>query len=279
MTNQTESFLPQKIYCVTGWPLAQSLSPLLHNTGFQKLGLACVYLQFPISPQDLPRFLDSVRLLPISGCSVTIPHKTAVIPYLDQVSPQAKRIGAVNTLYWQEAQLMGENTDLMGFLAPLAAYDLSKMSALLLGAGGAARACLCALKERQIRKVFVATPSNSRHRPLAEEFSAEPIAWHERYGAEADLIINATPLGMHGSHETETPYDFTQTAHKARLAYDIVYNPLETRFLREAKSSGLHCLSGRTMFFEQGNAQFKLWTGQNLPEEAELALNCALGNA
>ena len=279
MPNQTKLFLPQKLYCVIGWPLAQSLSPLLHNTGFQQLGLASIYLQFPISPLDLPRFLDSVRLLPIAGCSVTIPHKTTVIPYLDAISPEAKRIGAVNTLYWQDNQLIGENTDYTGFLAPLAGYELSSMSVLLLGAGGAARACLCGLKECLAKKIFIATPSNSRHLPLAEEFAVEGISWQERYGVQADLIINATPLGMHGSHEDESPYDFSQSAHKTKLAYDIVYNPLETRFLREAAEQGIEVISGRTMFFEQGNAQFRLWTGQNLPNEAKLALHQALANS
>ena len=279
MQNQTKLFLPQKLYCVIGWPLAQSLSPLLHNTGFQQLGLDCIYLQFPISPLDLPRFLDSVRLLPIAGCSVTIPHKTTVIPYLDAISPEAKRIGAVNTLYWQDNQLFGENTDFTGFLAPLAGYELNSMNVLLLGAGGAARAFLCGLKERRAKKIFIATPSNSRHLPLAEEFAVEGISWQERYDVQADLIINATPLGMHGSHEDETPYDFSQSAYTTKLAYDIVYNPLETRFLREAAKQGIEVISGRTMFFEQGNAQFRLWTGQNLPSEAKLALHQALANS
>lgn len=278
MHNLTFPFLPKRLYCVIGWPLDQSLSPLLHNTGFQTLGLDAIYLQIPVCAQDLPRFLDSVRLLPISGCSVTIPHKTAIIPFLDSVSDRAQQIGAVNTLYWRDQKLVGENTDCAGFLAPLANVALNTMTVLLLGAGGAARACLRALQERQTKKVFIATPSNTRQIALAEEFAAEPILWQERYDVHADLIVNATPLGMHGSHEHETPYDFAQSSCQASLAYDIVYNPRETRFLREAARHGLSCLSGQTMFFEQGNAQFHLWTGQNLPEEAQLALHQALAS-
>ncbi|MGE9984318.1 shikimate dehydrogenase family protein [Desulfovibrio sp. SGI.169] len=289
-------FLPADLYGVTGWPLAQTLSPLLHNTGFQTLGIPAVYLRWEVPPERLPAFVDSVRLLGVKGCSVTIPHKMALLPLLDRVSPQAGLAGAVNTIYWDGAALCGENTDVSGFLAPLAGMPLENMDALLLGAGGAAHAVAAGLRLRRCRKVFAATPSNRSHLPLAERFGFTPVPWEQRHDVPAGLIINATPLGMRGKHEGESPYDFSLSApvraagvtgaasgdarvDTAPVAYDIVYNPLETRFLREARRAGRRCVTGLEMFFGQGDAQFRLWTGRPLPPEARRNLEKALYGA
>lgn len=289
-------FLPVDLYGVTGWPLAQSLSPLLHNTGFQALGIPAVYLRWEVPPERLPAFVDSVRLLGIKGCSVTIPHKMALLPLLDSISPQAELAGAVNTLYWDGATLCGDNTDVSGFLAPLADAPLENTDALLLGAGGAAHAVAAGLRLRRCRNVFVATPSNRSHLPLAERFGLTPLPWEQRHDAPAHLIINATPLGMRGKHDDESPYDFSLSppvrpadatgaasgkacADTAPVAYDIVYNPLETRFLREARRAGRRCVTGLEMFFGQADAQFRLWTGRPLPPEARRNLEKALYGA
>ncbi len=272
----TPFFLPQKLYCVIGWPLTQTLSPLLHNVGFQTLSIPAVYLKCQIKPEDLPRFMESVRLLPIAGCSVTIPHKTAVIPYLDKISPKAAQLGAVNTLSFDGTTLYGDNTDSAGFLAPLGTRDIAAMSFLLLGSGGAARAVLGGLVEKGAKQIFIATKSDRNHKALAKEFGGEAIDWKDRHSVTADCIINATPLGMHGTFEGETPFHFDQAAHIPDLVYDIVYNPLATRFLKEAKERGIPGISGQEMFFEQGNAQFRLWTGKDLPDAARVALHKAL---
>ncbi len=268
---------PEALYCVTGWPLAQSLSPLLHNTGFSVLGIPAVYMRFAVRPEDFARFMDAARLLPVAGASVTIPHKTAVLPYLDEMTDQARAVGAVNTLYWKDGRLCGGNTDVTGFLAPLAGRDLSRTSVLVLGAGGAARAVVAGLVGRGCRAVSIATASDRSHLPLAEEFSCAPVRWGERHDVAADLVVNATPLGMHGALEGESPFDFS-LAHlpPGAAAYDIVYNPLRTRFLTGAAEQGLATISGREMFFEQGAEQFRLWTGRDLPQEARSALDAAL---
>ena len=272
----THCFLPNRLYCVIGWPLTQTLSPLLHNTGFQTLAIPAVYLKFQVKPNDLARFVESVRLLPIAGCSVTIPHKTAIIPYLDRISPKARLLGAVNTLTLDGETLSGDNTDILGFLAPLASYTLSSMRILLLGSGGAARAVRGGLTEKNARHISIATQSDTSHKALANEFGAEPVSWMNRHKVQADVVINATPLGMHGAFESETPYHFDEALNLPDLVYDIVYNPLWTRFLKDAKERGIQCISGREMFFEQGNAQFTLWTGKNLPHAARTALDRAL---
>ena len=277
------------LYGVTGWPLSQSLSPLLHNTGFAALGINALYMKWEVPPQKLPAFVESVRLLNIRGCSVTIPHKVELLPLLDEVSPLASRVGAANTIYWKGERLCGENTDVAGFMAPLANVPLAGADVLLLGAGGAARAVAAGLvtaaPQNRPARVFVATPSDKSHLPLAEEFGLTPLLWQDRHEPAPLLVINTTPLGMRGKAEQDTPYDYSlakplapaTAATATPLAYDIVYNPLETRFLREARAAGRRCISGLEMFFGQGDAQFRLWTGQGLPPESRHALEAALG--
>ena len=283
MTMQQTTFLPRALYAVTGWPLSQSLSPLIHNTGFQTLGIPAAYLAFPIAPRELEHFVQTVRMLHMGGVSVTIPHKETVIPLLDGITDRARQVGAVNTLFWTDAEhdqeLWGDNTDIAGFLAPLTAMrmDFAAQTALVLGAGGAARAVVGGLALSGCRHIHITTPSNKSHLPLVQQFSATPVNWEDRHSVEATLVINTTPLGMHGSHEDESPWDFAKGALPPQaVAYDIVYNPLETRFLREARAHGLASITGREMFFAQGNAQFRLWTGMDLPDAARRALDHAL---
>lgn len=276
------------LYGVVGWPLTQSLSPLLHNTGFKTLGLPGLYLRWEVPPQRLAAFVDSVRLLNIRGCSVTIPHKVALLPLLDEVSPLARRVGAVNTIYWRGGLLYGDNTDVAGFMAPLAQEALGGANVLVLGAGGAARAVAAGLTALEPgsrpENIYVATPSDRSHLPLAEEFGLKPLDWSRRHDVPALLVVNTTPLGMRGKAEGESPYSFETTgknlgphaAGATAIAYDIVYNPLKTRFLQEAARAGRRCLTGLDMFFGQGDAQFRLWTGQPLPLNARHALETAL---
>lgn len=276
---QQAPFLPAELYGVIGWPLGQSLSPLIHNTAFQTLGRDAVYLRWEIAPERLAAFVDSFRLLRMRGCSVTIPHKVAIMPHLDDVSAPAQAAGAVNTLYWRDDLLCGENTDVTGFMTPLLACALPEDTpVLLLGAGGAARAAAAGLRAHGFSDCAVCTPSDRTHVPLAEAFGMRAVAWRDRHEVPARLIINATPLGMYGKAEGETPYDFAQARTDGRtgLAYDIVYNPLRTRFLTEAETAGWRTLGGLEMFYAQADAQFFLWTGQHLPATARQALEAAL---
>lgn len=269
-------FIPKDLYGVIGWPLAQTLSPLIHNSGFQSIGIPAIYLAFEIAPHDLEKFLQSMQLYSMRGCSVTIPHKIAVLPYLESISEQASLAGAVNTLYFKNGLLAGENTDVDGFLAPLADIRLDTMDALLLGAGGAAHAVAAGLKLAGCRQTRICTPGNKRHLPLAERFGFIPIKWEDRYKWPAQIVINATPLGMKGKYADSSPYDFSLAPANSGIAYDLVYNPAETVFLKSAASAGRKCIGGAAMFFGQGNAQFRIWTGRNLPEYARIAFENAL---
>lgn len=269
---------PKYLYGVIGWPLGQTLSPLLHNTAFETLAIPAVYMAWPVPPDDLKTFLAGMRLLQIRGCSVTIPHKIAVLRYLDNVSEPASLAGAVNTLFWRDDDLCGENTDVAGFITPLSDLALDAFDVLLLGAGGAAHAVAAGLRLSGCSNVRVTSPGDQRQYQLAERFAFTPIAWKDRYKYPARLVVNATPLGMIGEHVDESPYDFEKApAAKNGWAYDLVYNPLHTRFLAGAAKAGRKIISGLEMFFGQGNAQFRLWTGRDLPRSSRIALEKALG--
>lgn len=271
------TLIPQDLYGVIGWPLSQSLSPLLHNTAFQALSLPSAYMAWPLPPEQLADFVENMTLYKAHGLSVTIPHKQAIMPFLKKISEGAKLAGAVNTLYWDNGQLCGDNTDVTGFLAPLGHLPLEEMDILLLGAGGAAHAVCAGLKLRHCSQVIVTSPGNKRQYDLAQRFGFQALPWDKRQEPKAQLIINATPSGMHGHEEAETPYDFAiGPAAAGAMAYDLVYNPLQTRFLREAAAAGCRCISGLAMFLEQGAAQFRLWTGKDMPAEAKAAVEQAL---
>lgn len=271
-------FIPKDLYGIIGWPLGQTLSPLIQNIGFQKLGIDAAYMAWPIEAAALKEFVAALRMLRIRGLSVTIPHKIAIMSMLDNISEAAALAGAVNTLFWRENELCGENTDVAGFMSPLAKLPLEHMDILLLGAGGAAHAAASALRLAGCHKVRVTSAGNVRQYPLAERFAFTPIKWQERYARPTTLVINATPVGMRGKMEDQSPYDFTSAPEAVNgYAYDLIYNPVDTVFLQEAARAGRRCISGVAMFFAQGNEQFRIWTGKTLPDEAKQALIEALG--
>ncbi len=260
-----------KQYGIIGWPLGHTMSPTLHNWGFGQLDLDARYEAYPLEPGNLSDFIQRVRTEPISGLSVTIPHKQTVMEHLDFITERAKAVGAVNTLYWDGDRLCGENTDVIGIIAPLKKLKALPRSAIVLGAGGAARAAIAGFKELGIKDISISNRTKEKAVALAEDFNVKAVDWNERMEEMPELICNTTPLGMSGELKTLTPWDANRFPNKS-IAYDIVYNPLETRFLAEAKSAGCHTISGLEMFLHQGLAQFALWTGLEMNENAARTL-------
>ncbi len=262
---------------IIGHPLWHTMSPTLHNWAFRRLELPMVYMAWPVAPGSLTDFVTAARTLPITGTSVTIPHKETIIPLLDDVTERAARVGAVNTLFWKGDQLMGENTDVIGFLHPLREMGERVDSALVLGAGGAARAVMAGLVELGVERITLSSNVPAQTEALARAYGAKVLGWEERGAVKADLLVNATPLGMHGEFEPKSPWpkdDFGDF----RMVYDLVYNPLTTRLVREAKQAGLKAVGGLPMFLAQAAAQFNLWTGREFPmEEGEAVVLEALG--
>lgn len=251
---------PAKLYGIIGHPLGHTMSPALHNWGFSALDIAGEYRAFPTPPANLPAFMERMRSLPISGLSVTIPHKIAVIEHLDGVSERVKAVGACNTLHWDGDRLLGENTDVYGFLAPLKTLPQLPASALVMGAGGAARAVVAGLQELGVADIAVTNRNAAKAESLAEDFEVAALPWKDRSTSGATLLVNSTPLGMKGDRQTVSPLPDDTCLSPNQIVYDLVYNPVNTCFLRHAEACGCRTIDGLTMFVYQAVEQFRLWT-------------------
>ncbi len=249
------------LYGVVGSPLGHTLSPVMHNTAFEVTGLNSVYLAF--ETRDLEGCMHAMRALCIRGMSVTLPFKSTVIPYLDELDPLAEDIGAVNTIVNDEGGLTGYNTDASGALKAIEeSTSLSGRRCLLIGAGGAAHAIGFVLKERGL-SIAVANRSSERGEALAGSLGCPFVPLKDLEATQADILIQTTPLGMYpGEDECIVP---TGMLKEGMVVMDIIYNPIETKLLKEARSRGCKTISGLSMFVYQGAQQFKLWTGLDAP--------------
>lgn len=264
---------------VIGWPVSHSLSPAMHNAAAAALGLDLAYVPLPVATTEVGAAVRGLRALGFLGANVTIPHKQAVLPLLDEVDDAARAIGAVNTIAVRAGRLWGTNTDWSGFLADLQALevDVTGKRALVLGAGGSARAVVYALATAGAAVTVLA-----RHLPAAEQLAADlqphlpagtpilcrPLA---RAAAEtaADLIVNTTPLGM-TPHVHGCPWPDGVPLPAGAFVYDLVYAPPHTRLLQMAEEGQNPCANGLGMLLRQGAQAFQLWTGRE-PDLAVMA--------
>lgn len=258
-----------EIYGVIGNPVAHSLSPFMHNAAFRFHRLDAVYIPFQVENLDefIKKFVKrETREIELNfrGFSVTIPHKQAIIKHLNFIDETARKIGAVNTVKIEGDKLYGFNTDAQGFIEPLQnAYgDLKGARAAIFGGGGAARGGVYALKKAGA-KVTIFARNFEKAKNLAEEFEVEfnesLAADDERRFDDFDIVVNATPLGLKGAFEGETPAVAAQIEN-VKLVYDLIYNPLETEFIRQAQKANVPTLGGLSMLAAQGAEQFKIWT-------------------
>lgn len=260
---------------LVGSPVAHSLSPHMHNAAFHARGLNAVYVPFDVS--DVSAFVrrmvrTQTRELRwnLRGFSVTAPHKSSIVECLDWVEPHASEMGAVNTVVVEGEELRGYNTDARAALAPLEGLiDLNGARVAVIGAGGAARALLWGLRSRGAHATVFAR-NTERARAAVGAFDAEIEQSDAASFENFDLVVNATPLGTRGALEGETPASASQLR-GARIAYDLVYNPARTRFIKEAEAAGCETLGGLPMLVAQAAAQFELWTGTVAPTEVMLA--------
>ena len=248
------------LYGVIGSPLRHSLSPIIQNAAFQERGVNAVFLAF--ETKDLGGAIQGVRALEIKGLSVTLPFKEAIVPYLDELDMLAGEIGAANTVANRDGMLIGYNTDAIGAIRALeGVVKLTGANALILGAGGAARAIGHGLV-RVGCAVTISNRSKERGESLARDLGATFIPPEGLYKYQTDILINTTPLGMYPEvHSIPISTDMVN----AHVVMDAVYNPHETRLLKEFKRLGATVVSGLEMFLQQGAEQFRLWTGLNPP--------------
>ncbi len=302
-----------------GWPVEHSLSPCMHNAAFDKLGLNWCYVPMPVAPERLGDALRGLAALGFAGVNVTVPHKETVVAYLDEIAPEAQSIGAVNTIVLREGRAIGHNTDVYGFLEALREKGFAPQGrrAVVLGAGGAARAVVYALASRG-SQVVVLNRSAERAGSLVEALSpalpsasltAVPLTMEtlSKRAAEADLLVNATSVGMWPA-ESPREAEGRQVSASSRLGisrvpapaackcqrlmastfgevdrcpwpedlalpsrltvFDLVYSPPRTKLLEKALSAGAKTIGGLGMLVHQGAAAFRLWTGIEPPVEA-----------
>ena len=266
---------------VIGDPIAQSKSPAIHGFWIEKLGIEAEYRAHHVASSGLEGYLVERRGDPDwRGCNVTMPHKQAIIPYLDRMEPLAKRVGAVNTVVKApDGALVGRNTDVAGFLEPLRS-ELSGTHyfrmARILGTGGAARAIVAGLAKEGFTLVLAGRNTDKARALLDElaegEHHVAPLshfaevthfAFDDRDGC-CDLVINASPLGMRG--QPPLPFDWSH-APPGSIAYDIVTDPLDTAFLKSARDAGLQTIDGLSMLIGQAAAAFRFFFGTEAPRE------------
>lgn len=268
-----------KICALIGDPVEHTLSPCIHNAAFEHLGLNYVYVAFNVKPRDLEKAIKGVLGLGIHGLNVTMPHKTRILSFLDRLDPNARLMGAVNTILNDHGKLVGYNTDGVGALRALLEVekDMKTKNVLILGAGGASRAISFALATKVFKLVVMNRTFEKAvslvfevkrkvgGRVKAREFTPEALSEEVR---RADIIINATPIGMHPqSNETPIPPELLRPD---MTVFDLVYNPLETKLLKEAKKVGARTIDGLKMLVYQGAASFKIWTGIDPPLDVML---------
>jgi shikimate dehydrogenase len=269
-----------RIVGIFGHPLTHTYSPLIHNSAFRELGLDYIYLPFDVHPQNLRSALHGLTSLGIVGVNVTIPHKENVIPLLDDVVNEARAIGAVNTIVNDGEKLRGYNTDIIGVTETLRPYseEIEGREVAIIGSGGGARAVVYVLihqfKPRYIHIVHVSIDyAVTLRKFFLDNFGFKNISAVDLYMPAtvskfkgSTLIVNATPVGMYPKTD-ESLLEIAEAFHPKQIVFDLIYNPVKTKFLRFAESQGARVIGGLEMLLHQAAKSFELWTSKPMPLE------------
>lgn len=267
-----------RVVALLGSPVSHSYSPHLHNAAFEAAGLNIRYITFDVSPRHLASAVRGLQALGAVGANVTIPHKQTVARFVDVLSPVARTTGAVNTLAFRSAEgaqrVYGENSDVAGFLRALAPHTaaIAGEQILVLGTGGAARAVIHGLqRDHRPSSILVASRSRNAALSVLERFESDhaplDVIPFEQASAAAErcrLIVNATPIGMH-PNTRQSPLESNALA-SGQIVYDLVYNPVDTQLLMDARAAGAVTIDGLDMLLAQAAVSFAFWTGVEMPE-------------
>ena len=270
-----------RLTALLGSPVAHSISPLMHNEAFQLLDLDYTYLCFEVNEETLPAAVDGLKACGIRGFNLTMPNKNKIVELLDELSPAARLIGAVNTVVNDDGHLIGYNTDGVGYMQAVkdAGYDITGITITIMGAGGAATAICTQAALDGVEKIHIFARETSRFwdrtQKLAENINSTlpcKAVLHENKDtaalaqaiSESALLLNATSVGMAPNTEG-TIIEDTSLYHPDLIVSDVIYNPRETRFLKEAREAGCRTFNGMYMLLYQGAEAFRLWTGKEMP--------------
>ncbi|GAB4381571.1 MAG: shikimate dehydrogenase [Elainellaceae cyanobacterium] len=264
---------------VIGYPIHHSLSPVMHNAAIAQLQADYAYLPFPIAPDHLATAIAGFEAIGLEGFSVTIPHKQAIMPLLSEISEVAQAIGAVNTVWRTKQGWKGTNTDVTGFLTPLRSQlqDWSKINAVILGNGGAARAVVAACTQLGCKQVQVVGRNSQKLQAFLDSWQGSSLTpplsvhdWEELPALlpHAGLLVNTTPIGM-APHAQASPLSDADLKRltPGTIAYDLIYTPRPTQFLQQAETQGAVIMDGLEMLVQQGAAALELWLNQAAPVE------------
>ena len=266
-----------RLAAVVANPIKHSISPFIHNSAFEATNTNGVYLAWEVDATELAETVANIRRYQMYGINLSMPYKEQVIPYLDQLSEEACLIGAVNTVVNREGTLIGYNTDGKGFFKSLPSFKISRKRLVLLGAGGAAKAILAQAILDGVSQisVFVRSSSMEKTRPYLEKiqnatgfrvdlFALEDVQELQNSISQADLLVNATSVGMDGSSQ---PIPTSIVLPDKLLVADVIYQPFETPFLKWARNQGNHAVNGLGMLLYQAAEAFELWTGKEMPTD------------
>lgn len=270
MSNYSTISAKTKLLCIIGHPISHTFSPLMHNSWIVDLKLPYVYVAFDISPNKLKQAVESFKSLDIKGINVTIPHKESIIPFLDKIEGVAKSILAINTIKNTDGVLIGRNTDAEGAKKALidAGCKVVGKTVLVLGAGGAAKA-ICFALAKDAERIIIVNRTEKRALDLACKVTRQTGTRIEGKKLEnrvleietkkADILINTTPIGM-SPNTTEVPISI-EFLHDELFVFDLIYNPMKTRLIKNAEEVGCKTLGGLDMLINQGALAFEWWTG------------------
>lgn len=250
---------------IIGYPIGHSMSPVLHNTAYNMLGLDAEMIKH--EDMSVERLVEIIKTTPIELTAVTAPHKQEIMEYMDEIDETATAIGAVNTVVNRDGKLHGYNTDIVGIEKTLEGISLKDKAVLLIGAGGAARP-VAHLVNREGGKLLCQNRTPEKAKELIEAFGGRRTTASEILPENIDIIINTTPVGMH-PHVEGSPLDasFLRSEH---IVFDMLYNPLETKLLADAREAGATTINGMPMFIAQGLEQIRLWSDRTVDDTAPL---------
>ncbi len=251
-------------------PAGHSISPAMHNAAFKALNIDAHYEALDVAPEALKKVVEGFREKDVFGSNVTIPHKLAVMPLMDELTDAAKAIGAVNTIINKNGSLLGHNTDATGYIRALkedAGYELKGKTVVMLGAGGAARAIVYALLKEGVKRLSIYNRTSEKAQGLVTEFAylgqTDVVTNLAELAPQADLIINTTSVGMeHNGQDPDVSPIASEQLPKQGFVSDIVYRPSQTRLLKDAQAKGLKTQNGLAMLIYQGAESFEYWTQQ-----------------
>lgn len=268
---KTSQIAQNPLYTVVGHPISHSLSPLMHQAALDHFGINARYIALDLAPDELSEFIPLCNHKNFLGCNITIPYKKAFNQIVDEIDPFAKEVGVINTLVKKEYKLIGFNTDVYGFLQPLlpCLTDVDYRRAVVFGTGGASKAVQTALESEEFEEIVFVSRNPNQRDIESKNTSVKIVDYNQwqSFAEEAELFVNTTPVGMYPNPGKSFLREGEEVYLEGKICYDLIYNPLETEFLRRAKKAGAIVVNGLDMLIYQGSKSFELWTGHAFPVE------------